>query len=143
MASFAASGQEGYFQKTVRGIRYHAYTCNPDEVGIYWADSNGIPFRTFSALESSLITGGHELKFMMNGGILPTLYDFAEFFRDSGCKTALFLDGDLSQFVVYPRTNALVGNHYGSIIAVTTKKRDPAMPSTIPGGSRGSDPGSP
>jgi uncharacterized protein YigE (DUF2233 family) len=52
---------------------------------------------------------------------LPSLYEFAIFFREAGCRQALFLDGNLSQFVAYPRTNALVNNQYGSIIAVRTK----------------------
>ncbi|MCX6899237.1 MAG: phosphodiester glycosidase family protein [Verrucomicrobia bacterium] len=53
----------------------------------------------------------------------PNLYEFADFFRSQGCADALFLDGDLSQMVVDPRTAIPPGNHFGAIFAVTEPKK--------------------
>ena len=235
-----AHSQVGYYQRTTSGTLYHTYECLPTDVGIFWANSNGVPFRTFNSLHSNLVARGYQVKFMMNGGIfdeggvptglliedgivrreinlrdakgnfylkpngvfyldasgahivdsskyisqhirpvfaiqsgplllnngiihkdfnpassnrlhrngvgilpdgnvlfvesemfqprLPTLYDFAQFFRESGCKGALFLDGDISQHIVLPSTNTLHSNHFGSIIAVFTKDAEHAPP---------------
>jgi uncharacterized protein YigE (DUF2233 family) len=228
LSASVAWGQTGYFQRSVQGTVYHVYSCRSENVGIYWADSNGVPFRTFAAVCSNLTARGQKVRFLMNGGIfeaggvpsgllvedgvvkkdlnlrsgvgnfylkpngvfyidemgahiaessqygrnkarpvfavqsgplllsggaihnafkpassnrlhrngigilpngwvilaeteqiqdlLPNLHEFAQFFRQAGCKEALFLDGDLSQYVVLPTTNALPGNHFGSII---------------------------
>lgn len=48
-----------------------------------------------------------------------TLHGFAEFFRDQGCRDALFLDGDLSQMFVDPEDSLHPGNSFGTIFAVT------------------------
>jgi len=53
----------------------------------------------------------------------PNLYEFADFFRSQGCADALFLDGDLSQMIVNPKTSILPGNHFGAIFAVTEPKK--------------------
>lgn len=53
----------------------------------------------------------------------PNLYEFADFFRSQGCDDALFLDGDLSQMVVDPKTALSPGNQFGAIFAVTEPKK--------------------
>ena len=53
----------------------------------------------------------------------PNLYEFADFFRSQGCDDALFLDGDLSQMVVDPKTPLSPGNQFGAIFAVTEPKK--------------------
>lgn len=53
----------------------------------------------------------------------PNLYEFADFFRSQGCADALFLDGDLSQMLVGPKTTIPSGNHFGAIFAVTEPKK--------------------
>lgn len=53
----------------------------------------------------------------------PNLYEFAGFFRSQGCTDALFLDGDLSQMIVNPKTTITPGNHFGAIFAVTEPKK--------------------
>lgn len=53
----------------------------------------------------------------------PNLYEFADFFRSQGCADALFLDGDLSQMVVDPKTAIPPGNHFGAIFAITKPKK--------------------
>jgi len=78
-------GQTGYHQRTVGGTIYHTYECKPNEVGIFWANSNGVPFRTFNALYSNLVTKGHQVKFMMNGGI----------FDEGGIPTGLLIEDGL------------------------------------------------
>ncbi len=48
----------------------------------------------------------------------PNLYEFATFFRERGCRDALFLDGDLSQMEVGDGEMEFQSNYFGSIIAV-------------------------
>ena len=54
---------------------------------------------------------------------LPNLYEFADLFRSRDCADALFLDGDLSQMVVNPKTPLSSGNHFGAIFAVSESKK--------------------
>lgn len=222
------------------GTVYHGYVCRPDQVVITWADTNGVPLRTFLATERYLRRKHIVPAFMMNGGIfneggipsgllvengqvvrplnlsngtgnfylkpngvffiaasgaaivesqrystmtrrpqfaiqsgplllldglphpdlrpassnrlhrngvgimpdgsvlfaiteqfqerLPNLYEFAQFFASRGCQSALFLDGDLSQWVMYPTTNAIPGNHFGAVISVRQEAQPPARP---------------
>ncbi|MEO8353524.1 MAG: phosphodiester glycosidase family protein [Chthoniobacteraceae bacterium] len=53
----------------------------------------------------------------------PNLYEFAEFFRQHGCRDALFLDGDLSQMETAPINKLAPGNFFGSLIAVIGKPK--------------------
>lgn len=219
-----------YFSTNIAGTTYHGFCCRADQVVITWADTKGIPMRTFQATEKYLRAKHLQPEFMMNGGIfneggvptgllvengrvirplnlsagtgnfylkpngvfyvdrngaaivesrryselivspdfaiqsgpillldgrlhpdfhptstnrlhrngvgimpngavlfaitepaqdrLPNLYEFAKFFAIQGCKNALFLDGVLSQWMTFPTTIALPGNHFGAIISV-------------------------
>lgn len=46
-------------------------------------------------------------------------YQFTEFFREQGCASALFLDGDISMMFVDPKEPIRPGNFFGGIFAIT------------------------
>lgn len=55
-----------------------------------------------------------------------TLYQFAEFFAQLGCRHALFLDGDLSCMLVDPTGPIDVSNDYAAIFTVAADPTDAA-----------------
>ena len=50
---------------------------------------------------------------------LITLYDFAEFFKNSGCKNALYLDGFVSRTYLPEKKWEQLDGNFGVIIAET------------------------
>jgi uncharacterized protein YigE (DUF2233 family) len=53
----------------------------------------------------------------INSKKFPTLYEFADFFRQQGCQNALFLDGDISQ-MRHSGDVSKPSNQFASIIAI-------------------------
>ncbi|OJV52131.1 MAG: hypothetical protein BGO31_08235 [Bacteroidetes bacterium 43-16] len=56
--------------------------------------------------------------FMMSRGLI-NFYDFALFFKEKGCKYALYLDGAISQTYLPEQSYAYKGGNFGVIIAVS------------------------
>ena len=52
-----------------------------------------------------------------------TFYDFALFFKKSGCRNALYLDGAISQMYCPEKRLSSAGGSFGVIIGVTTSKK--------------------
>jgi len=66
------------------GTIFYTYTVAPKEVGLYWADAAGQPFRQFAKLQAHLAAEGKRLRFIMNGGL----------FEDDGAPCGLLvIDG--------------------------------------------------
>ena len=57
----------------------------------------------------------------------PNLYEFAEFFRDNGCRDALYLDGVISQAIMGSHETLKTEHQFGAIFAVfeSTGKKQP------------------
>lgn len=58
--------------------------------------------------------------FVMSKGLV-TFYEFAQFFKEMGCKNALYLDGAISQTYFPQEGFKLKGGDFGVIIGVTEK----------------------
>lgn len=56
--------------------------------------------------------------FMMSRGLI-NFYDFALFFKEKGCKYALYLDGAISQTYLPEQSYTYKGGNFGVIIAVS------------------------
>jgi uncharacterized protein YigE (DUF2233 family) len=66
-----------------RGTRYRTFTCAPKDVKLYWRTSDGRPFQQFSKLQQHLRSEGHQVRFLMNGGI----------FEEGGIPSGLLIVG--------------------------------------------------
>jgi len=51
------------------GTIFFTYSVAPNEVGLYWADASGKPFRQLRSLQDHLNAEGKALRFIMNGGL--------------------------------------------------------------------------
>ncbi len=58
--------------------------------------------------------------FVMSRGLV-TFYEFAQFFKEQGCKNALYLDGAISQTYLPAKGYTYKGGNFGVIVAVTEK----------------------
>jgi len=59
--------------------------------------------------------------FMMSRSLI-NFYDFALFFKEQGCKNALYLDGVISQTYLPEQSYTRKGGNFGVIIGVTKKR---------------------
>ena len=59
----------GEFATNHHGTTYHGYVCQPDQVIITWADTNGAPLRTFQATAHHLRAKHIQPLYMVNAGI--------------------------------------------------------------------------
>lgn len=51
------------------GVRFRVVRVKPEQVQVVWKNPQGIPFRTFDAVQSAFAAQGKSIQFLMNAGI--------------------------------------------------------------------------
>ena len=138
--------KEGYgnFYLQPNGIFYltksdEAIICVTDSLkatrSIQYATQSGPMLVIDGKLHEKLTKGSKNLNIRNGVGVLPNgnllfamskekinFYDFATFFKDNGCKNALYLDGFVSKTYLPSKNYEQLNGNFGVIIGVTVSK---------------------
>ena len=82
------------------GTRYQTFVTTPQNIDLYWRDSNGTQYRDFAALQAALMSESKTIRFMMNAGI----------FEPDGVPTGLLVINGKTQHDINTREGE--GNFY-------------------------------
>ncbi|MDQ3278938.1 MAG: phosphodiester glycosidase family protein [Bacteroidota bacterium] len=123
----------GVFYTTRKGKGFVCTTADfRFQKNIQYATQSG-PMLLINGVIHSAFTKGSKNRHIRNGvGVLPNgnllfvlskkevnLYDFATYFRDQGCKNALYLDGFVSRAYLPEKQWVQTDGNFGAIIGVT------------------------
>lgn len=138
--------KEGYgnFYLQPNGIFYltkndEAIICVTDSLkatrSIQYATQSGPMLVIEGKLHEKLTKGSKNLNIRNGVGVLPNgnllfamskekidFYDFATFFKENGCKNALYLDGFVSKTYLPSKNYEQLNGNFGVIIGVTVSK---------------------
>lgn len=70
----AARAQAGCAEETFKGAGYVVCAAGASDLRLFWEDSEGKPFRSFSNVAKAVDDRGHELLFALNGGMYQRDY---------------------------------------------------------------------
>lgn len=101
-------------------ILSHVVDLQQQELNFYWKDKQGKNYANFKQLKAALALENKELLFAMSKVVI-NLYDFATYFKQKGCKNALYLDGFVSQTYLPNQVWKKLDGNFGVIIGETKK----------------------
>ncbi|MBO9703543.1 MAG: phosphodiester glycosidase family protein [Sporocytophaga sp.] len=124
----------GVFYITTNNKAYISQTSDFKSKDIKYATQSG-PMLVIDGLTHPVFQKGSKNLNIRNGvGILPdgniifaiskneiNFYDFAQYFKDAGCKNALYLDGFVSRAYIPEKNWIQTDGNFGVIIGVTEK----------------------
>lgn len=135
---------KGNFYMQPNGVFYittkkEAGVCTSSEFekkqNVSYATQSGPMLLVNGVVHSAFTKGSSNLNIRNGVGILPegkiifamskvpvNFYDFAEFFKDQGCKNALILDGFVSRTYLPSKNWIQTDGNFGVMIGITTTK---------------------